>query len=92
MYYLIKKTLEECTQADCFANDTQYVAILTAAEWEQQEAAFDLGIALGSLVGGVLADMFGYTIMYFTVAIFPIAASVISAVVIKSETKEREGQ
>ena len=54
--------------------------------------AFDLGIALGSLVGGVLADMFGYTIMYFTVAIFPIAASVISAVVIKSETKEREGQ
>ena len=52
--------------------------------------AFDLGIALGSLVGGVLADMFGYTIMYFTVAIFPIAASVISAVVIKSETKERE--
>ena len=52
--------------------------------------AFDLGIALGSLVGGVLADMFGYTIMYFTVAIFPIAASVISAVVIKGETKERE--
>ena len=52
--------------------------------------AFDLGIALGSLVGGVLADMFGYTIMYFTVAIFPIVASVISAVVIKGETKERE--
>ena len=46
MYYLIKKTLEECTQADCFANDTQYVVILTAAEWEQQEAAFDLGIDL----------------------------------------------
>ena len=46
MYYLIKKTLEECTQADCFANETQYVAILTAAEWEQQEAAFDLGIDL----------------------------------------------
>ena len=46
MYYLIKKTLEECTQADCFANDTQYVAILTAAEWEQQEEAFDLGIDL----------------------------------------------
>ena len=40
----------------------------------------------------VAADMFGYTIMYFTVAIFPIAASVISAVVIKSEAKEREGQ
>lgn len=54
--------------------------------------AFDLGIALGSLVGGVLADMFGYTIMYFTVAIFPIAASVISAVVIKGEAKEREDQ
>jgi chromosome segregation ATPase len=27
MYYLIKKTLEECTQADCFANDTQFIVI-----------------------------------------------------------------
>ena len=42
MYYLIKKTLEECTLQDCFTDETQYVAILTAAEWEQEEDAFDL--------------------------------------------------
>ena len=76
----------------------QAMAVASVEPWRRGVAtatymtAFDLGIALGSLVGGVLADMFGYTIMYFTVAIFPIAASVISAVVIKSEAKEREGQ
>ena len=46
MYYLIKKTLVECTQADCFIDDCQYVAILTTEEWEREKDSFDLGIDL----------------------------------------------
>lgn len=38
---------------------------------------FDLGIALGSVVAGVLAGMLGYSGMYLAVAVFPIAAGVV---------------
>ena len=44
MYYLIKKTLEECSLQECLADDTQYVAVLNAREWEREKDAFDLGI------------------------------------------------
>jgi len=36
-----------------------------------------------SLLGGAIVDIANYTTMYFVVALFPVAAGVISAVVIK---------
>ncbi|MBR3401053.1 MAG: magnesium transporter CorA [Parasporobacterium sp.] len=44
MYYLIKKTLEECSLQECLAHDSQYVAILTTEQWEREKDSFDLGI------------------------------------------------
>lgn len=44
MYYLIKKTLEECSLKECLSQDGQYVAILTTSEWEKEKDSFDLGI------------------------------------------------
>lgn len=38
---------------------------------------FDLGIALGSVVAGVLVGMLGYSGMYLAVTVFPIAAGVV---------------
>ena len=67
----------------------QAMAVANVEPWRRGVAtstymtAFDLGIAIGSLVGGIIADLAGYTAMYFAVALFPIAASVLSAVVIK---------
>ena len=67
----------------------QAMAVANVEPWRRGVAtstymtAFDLGIAVGSLVGGFLADAVGYTFMYFTVALFPIAASIVSAVIIK---------
>ena len=46
MYYLIKKTLEECSLSDCLKHEDQYVAILNTSQWEQEKDAFDLGIDL----------------------------------------------
>ena len=67
----------------------QAMAVADVEPWRRGVAtstymtAFDLGIAIGSLVGGIIADLAGYTVMYFAVALFPIAASVLSAFVIK---------
>ena len=47
--------------------------------------AFDLGIAIGSLAGGIIAEAAGYTVMYFVVALSPIAASMLSALVVKND-------
>lgn len=46
MYYLIRKTLEECSLTDCLKQDSQYVAILSTSEWEKEKETFDLGIDL----------------------------------------------
>ncbi len=69
----------------------QAMAVANVEPWRRGVAtstymtAFDLGIAIGSLAGGIIADFAGYTVMYFVVALFPIAASVISAVVVKGK-------
>ena len=47
--------------------------------------AFDIGIAIGSLFGGMVAGVLGYTAMYVIVAAFPLVAGILSAVVIKSQ-------
>ena len=44
MYYLIKRTLEECSLAECMSHQYQYVAVLTTAGWENEKDSFDLGI------------------------------------------------
>lgn len=46
MYYLIKETLEECTLEDCRKREAPYVAVLTAEEWQEERADFDMGIDL----------------------------------------------
>ena len=69
----------------------QAMAVANVEPWRRGVAtstymtAFDLGIAIGSLAGGIIADIAGYTVMYFAVALFPIAASVVSAVVVKGK-------
>ncbi len=69
----------------------QAMAVANVEPWRRGVAtstyftAFDLGIAAGSLLGGVLVDLAGYMIMYFVMALFPAAASVVSAVVIKRD-------
>ena len=45
---------------------------------------FDVGIAVGSLIGGFVAGAFGYTAMYLIVAAFPLAAGIVSAAAIKN--------
>ncbi|MBE6017969.1 MAG: magnesium transporter CorA [Lachnospiraceae bacterium] len=44
MYYLIRKTLEECSLEACLAHDSQYVAIIKPSQWEREKDSFDLGI------------------------------------------------
>ena len=45
--------------------------------------AFDLGIAIGSLLGGVFAGAFGYELMYYASAVFPLAACALSFIAVK---------
>ena len=45
-YYLIKKTLEECSAEDIRKGEAQYVAVLTTAEWATERERFELGIDL----------------------------------------------
>lgn len=42
MYYKIAQTLTECAELP----DNDYVAVLTSEEWQQESAAFDMGIEL----------------------------------------------
>ena len=44
MYFLIKETLEECTQRDIKNPQFQYVAVLTVDEWKSEKDSFDMGI------------------------------------------------
>ena len=69
----------------------QAMAVASVEPWRRGVAtatymtAFDLGIAIGSLLGGILADLVGYTVMYFVVAAFPIVATVVAAASIKKD-------
>ena len=69
----------------------QAMAVASVEPWRRGVAtatymtAFDLGIAIGSLLGGILADLVGYTVMYFVVAAFPIVATVVAAAAIKKD-------
>ena len=70
----------------------QAMAVASVEPWRRGVAtstyltAFDLGIAIGSLAGGFAATSFGYSIMYYIMALFPLAASVLSAILIKGGT------
>ncbi len=61
----------------------QTMAVASVEPWRRGVAtstyfvSFDVGIAIGSLTGGIIAGMFGYTIMYMTVAVFPLIAGAI---------------
>ena len=67
----------------------QSMAVARVEPWRRGVAtstymtAFDLGIAIGSLVGGVIAGFTGYTIMYFCVAVSPVVGCIVSAAAIK---------
>ena len=61
----------------------QTMAVAAVEPWRRGVAtstyfvAFDVGIAIGSLTGGLIAGVYGYTIMYMAVAVFPLIAAVI---------------
>ncbi len=67
----------------------QSMAVARVEPWRRGVAtstymtAFDLGIAIGAFAGGFIVDFAGYTVMYFAVAIFPLVACVLSAMLIK---------
>ena len=67
----------------------QAMAVASVEPWRRGVAtstyfiAFDVGIAIGSLLGGMVAGAFGYTAMYFTVAAFPLIAGILSAAKVK---------
>ena len=67
----------------------QSMAVARVEPWRRGVAtstymtAFDLGIAVGSLVGGLVAAELGYTPMFFIMALSPVIASVASAAIVK---------
>ena len=46
MYYLIRKNLTECSASELRTGGDQFVAVLTAEEWEKEKDRFDMGIDL----------------------------------------------
>ena len=62
----------------------QSMAVARVEPWRRGVATstyfttFDVGIAIGSLLGGILIDAIGFTAMYFVIALFPLAVAVIS--------------
>ena len=46
MYYLIKSTLTECSEADIHDGEHQYVAVVTMDEWKEKQNIFDMGIEM----------------------------------------------
>lgn len=74
----------------------QAMAVASSKPWRRGVAtstymtAFDLGIAIGSLVGGVIAGSFGYTNMYLAIALFPLIGCIISVIAVKGNVSEGE--
>ncbi len=46
MYYLLKETIEPCDAATVHSASCQYVAVLTAEQWQTERESFDMGIEL----------------------------------------------
>lgn len=44
MYYLIEETLTRVTKEQLINAKSQYVAVLTSSQWEEQKDSFDMGI------------------------------------------------
>lgn len=67
----------------------QTMAVAGVEPWRRGVAtstyfvAFDVGIAIGSFIGGFIAEAFGFGIMYYIVALFPLAACVLSFFAVK---------
>ena len=76
----------------------QAMAVANVEPWRRGVAtstymtAFDLGIALGSLAGGFIAELLGYSVMYYIMALFPLAASLLSALVVKRDARNEAAQ
>ncbi|HAM16822.1 MAG TPA: hypothetical protein DCP91_13420 [Eggerthellaceae bacterium] len=74
----------------------QSMAVASVEPWRRGVAtstymtAFDLGIAIGSLLGGFVVDAHGYAVMYFAMALSPLAASVLSFAVVKKGPDRRD--
>lgn len=71
----------------------QTMAVAGVEPWRRGVATstymtlFDIGIAIGAFVGGIIADAAGYSIMYYAVAVFSLAACFISLATIKDTTR-----
>ncbi|MBP3867397.1 MAG: MFS transporter, partial [Eggerthellaceae bacterium] len=69
----------------------QTMAVAAVEPWRRGVAtstymvAFDLGIAIGSLVGGTIAALYGYTVMYAAISAFPLAAGVLCTVTTRAK-------
>lgn len=67
----------------------QAMAVAAVEPWRRGVATstyfigFDVGIAIGSLLGGTIANALGYAAMYCVVAAFPLIAGILSAVFVK---------
>ena len=67
----------------------QTMAVASVEPWRRGVATstymtlFDLGIAIGAFVGGIMADAVGYSAMYYFVAAFSLAACLISFFAVK---------
>ena len=46
MYYLIKSSLMECKEEEIYSSGNQYIAVVTAEEWQTSQSNFDMGIEL----------------------------------------------
>ena len=68
----------------------QSMAVADVEPWRRGVAtstyftAFDIGIAIGSLLGGILVGALGYTAMYCIIALFPLSVAFISVFKIKN--------
>lgn len=71
----------------------QTMAVAGVEPWRRGVATstymtlFDIGIAIGAFVGGIIADAAGYSIMYYAVAVFSLAACFISLATVKDTTR-----
>ena len=46
MFYLIKSSLTECSEEEVYNGSNQYIAAVTAEEWQTSQNKFDMGIEL----------------------------------------------
>lgn len=44
MYYIIDKSLENCTKEELLKSDKQYVALINSKEWSKESKIFNMGI------------------------------------------------